>query len=252
MVMLIGHRGACGHAPENTLASLRKARELGVDWVEFDVQLARDGVPVLLHDDTLDRTTDATGPVADYDVRTLSGVDAGMWFQEAFRGEPVPTLEDAVQVLSAEGLRANVEIKAPPGREATTAHATGRTLLRCWPAEMPLPIVSSFAPECLKVLQDVAPDLPRALLRKAVPADWREQLRSLGCEGLHCHHEAAAPCLVSAVRAEGFACRVYTVNDAVRAAELAAIGVDAIVTDYPDRLFSAVGACPASRRGGGA
>ena len=170
-------------------------------------------------------------------------------FKRRFAANRVPTLEDAVQVLSAEGLRANVEIKAPPGREATTAHATGRTLLRCWPTEMPLPIVSSFAPECLKVLQEVAPDLPRALLRKAGPADWREQLRSLGCEGLHCHHEAAAPCLVSAVRAEGFACRVYTVNDAVRAAELAAIGVDAIVTDYPDRLFFCSGSLSRASKG---
>ena len=244
MVLLIGHRGACGHAPENTLASLRMARQLGVYWVEFDVQLARDGVPVLLHDDTLDRTTDAAGPVADYGARALSGVDAGGWFGEAFRGESVPTLEEAVQLLSAEGLRANVEIKAPPGRAAATALATARTLLRCWPAEKPLPIVSSFAPECLSVLKEVAPDLPRAHLFEAVPTDWRERLRALGCQGLHCHYEAAASQLVGAVRAEGLACRVYTVNEARRAAELGAIGVDAIVTDFPDRLFSAAEACP--------
>ena len=243
MVLLIGHRGACGHAPENTLASLRKARQLGVDWVEFDVQLTRDGVPVLLHDDTLDRTTDAAGPVADCCVRALSGVDAGGWFGEAFCGESVPTLEEAVQLLSAVGLRANVEIKAPPGRGAATALATARTLLRCWPAEEPLPIVSSFDPECLGVFKEVAPDLPRAHLFEAVPADWRERLRALGCRGLHCHYEAATPCLVGAARAEGLACRVYTVNEAGRAAELSEIGVDAIVTDYPDRLFSAVEAC---------
>ena len=240
MAVLIGHRGACGHAPENTLASLRKARALGVDWVEFDVRLTADGVPVLLHDETLDRTTDAIGAVSDYSRASLGEVDAGRWYGDGFVGERLPDLTEAIEVLAAEGLRANVEIKHSTGRESATAAATARELLRCWPADSPPPLLSSFAPACLSAAREAAPDLRRALLFEAVPDDWREQVRSLGCEGLHCHYGAATPELVSAVRGEGLACRVYTVNEVRRASELAAAGVDGIVTDYPDRLAPAV------------
>ena len=244
MAELIGHRGACGHAPENTLASLRMARGLGVDCVEFDVRITSDGIPVLLHDDSLDRTTDAAGLLSDCRLEALTGVDAGTWFAATFRGEKLPTLEEAVHVLVEEELRANVEIKGSPGQEAATAAAAVQVLMRCWPEEMPLPLLSSFAPACLASARQVAPKLPRALLFEEVPANWPQQLRALGCEGLHCHHHAASSSLVGAIREAGFACRVYTVNEAERAAELASMGVDAIVTDFPDRLLAAMRACP--------
>ncbi len=241
MTVLVGHRGACGHAPENTLVSLRRARGFGLEWVEFDVRVTSDGIPVLLHDETLDRTTDASGPLVDRSAASLAGVDAGSWFSAAFRGEAVPTLEEAVRWLVDAGMQANIEIKPAPGLEAATASATRRVLERRWPGSRPPPLISSFSPACLSAVRDAAPDLPRALLFGDVPPDWLRQLRELGCEALHCHHRAAVPELVRAVRGEGFACRVYTVNDPERGAELSAQGVDAIVTDYPDRLGAAVG-----------
>lgn len=241
MVELIGHRGACGHAPENTLASLHMARTFRLRWVEFDVHSTADDVPVLLHDHTLDRTTDSAGPISERSLRGLSGVDAGSWFGDRFRGAAVPTLEQAMRLLAVDDMRANAEIKPSPGRDTTTAETAVRVLLRSGiGGDRSLPLISSFSTTCLAVARKTAPALPRALLFEEVPDDWLDHLRALECEGLHCHHLAASPELVHAVKAAGFAIRVYTVNDAARASELAGFGVDAIVTDYPDRLLPAL------------
>ena len=235
---VIGHRGACGHAPENTLASLARARALGLDWVEFDTRLSADGVPVLLHDETLERTTDGVGPVQARSARELAGLDAGGWFGAGFRGERLPTLAAAVELLVAGGMRANVELKSSPGSADALAAAVVATLRRHWPRDAPPPLLSSFDPACLAAARARAPELPRALLFETVPADWPEQLAALGCVALHCDHRAATAALVRELHRRRLACRVYTVNDAPRAAELDAIGVDAVVSDFPDRLLA--------------
>src|SRR5579859_6338194 len=105
---IIGHRGAAGLAPENTLAAIRAAAAAGARWVELDVQLTRDGVPVLLHDSTLERTTDGEGKVGDADLDALRRVDAGSWFAPRFLGQRVPTLAEAVAELGQLGLGANL------------------------------------------------------------------------------------------------------------------------------------------------
>ena len=102
------------------MPSLLKAHELGISWVEFDVKLSRDGVPVLFHDDTLDRNTDGRGPIADQDLQALRTYDAGAWFNAAFAGTPLPTLDEGLAVLARCGMGANVEIKPSNGREAET------------------------------------------------------------------------------------------------------------------------------------
>ena len=106
---VIGHRGAAGCAPENTLASFRKAREQGAAWVEFDVMLSRDEVPVLIHDETLERTTNGRGRVNQLTAAELQSLDAGCRFGPEFVGEPIPTLEAAVAVLLELGLGANLQ-----------------------------------------------------------------------------------------------------------------------------------------------
>ena len=117
---VIGHRGAAACAPENTLAGLRKALELGCLWVEFDVRLTADGHLILLHDDGLARTTDGRGSAAKSLLAALRRHDAGAWFGRCFKGEPVPTLAEAVALLGELGIGANVELKAVDGREAET------------------------------------------------------------------------------------------------------------------------------------
>jgi len=111
-------------APENTLAGLRKACELGARWVEFDVQATRDDCPVLLHDARLERTTNGYGIAADRTAADLAGLDAGAWFAPRYRGERVPRLADALALLDALGMGAVIEVKAEPGDGPRTMRAT--------------------------------------------------------------------------------------------------------------------------------
>src|SRR5438105_7019037 len=126
---VIGHRGACGLAPENTIASFREAAELGVRRVEFDVHLSADGIPVVIHDDTVNRTTSGRGAVASLNLAELQALDAGTWFAPRFQGERVPTLGATVTLLGKLRLGAVVEITPSPGTDAATAEAAVRVLL---------------------------------------------------------------------------------------------------------------------------
>jgi glycerophosphoryl diester phosphodiesterase len=232
---VIGHRGAAGHAPENTIASLRKAAELGAGWVEFDVKLSRDGVPVLFHDDTLDRTTDGTGAVADKTFSELKTLDAGSWYGRAFAGEPVPSLEAALTEAAALGLGCNIEIKPARGADTATARAAGETVTR---TGLSVPVLfSSFSEAALTALRDAFPVLPRALLARRWPADWAERLDRLGCCDFHLRQQILSQKRAAAIRDAGIRLRAFTVNRRRRAETLYAWGVDAVFSDYPERLL---------------
>lgn len=234
---VIGHRGAAGHAPENTLASLAHAAELGCGWVEFDVMLTADGVPVLFHDDTLERTTNGRGGMAETDSAALAALDAGSWFGAGFAGERVPTLAAALAALDRLGLGANVEIKPTAGRERETAEVVCAALARDWPARLPAPVISSFQERSLAVARDRLPQFPRGYLMHEIHPDWRRRAEDLGCIAIHANHELVDARFADAVAAAGFALRCYTVNKAAEAAGLYRLGVEALFTDYPDRLL---------------
>ena len=234
---VLGHRGAAGHAPENTLPSLLKAHELGISWVEFDVKLSRDGVPVLFHDDTLDRNTDGRGPIADQDLQALRTYDAGAWFNAAFAGTPLPTLDEGLAVLARCGMGANVEIKPSKGREAETGMAVGKALAETWPTDLPPPLVSSFSAAALQACAVAAPDLARALLVSAVPKDWRAQLDAVETDTLHCMSQRLRERKAKEILKAGFILRCFTVNRPNRARQLLDWGVHGIISDYPDRIL---------------
>lgn len=233
---VVGHRGACGHAPENTLASMRQAAAFGVRWVEFDVHLSRDGVPVLLHDDTLDRTTNGHGPVAKVDWEDLKQLDAGSWWGGDFANEPLPDLCSAISLLGELGLGAIIEIKPSPRREEATGRAVAEILKSDWPENLPPPLLSSFRPEALRSAQLAAPEFDRALLVTGIPDDWEEQLSALECTGLHCDHSPLTPARIGEIVSSGCSLRCYTVNDPGRARRLLRWGVRSIITDFPDRM----------------
>ena len=237
---VIGHRGAAASAPENTLAGIRRAHALGCRAVEFDVKLSHDNGLVLMHDDRLDRTTNAVGPAADRSEAELRGLDAGGWFAPEFRGEPVPSFAEAVALLEALGMGANVEIKPCPGRETETGRRSAEALRRLWPRGAPL-LVSSFSTAALEAARAAAPELPRGLLVEDVPPHWAESARRLGCVSLNPWHEGLWPELVAEARALGLAVVVYTLNDPQRADLLRGWGVDAIITDMPERLLPQAG-----------
>jgi glycerophosphoryl diester phosphodiesterase len=236
---IIGHRGAAGSAPENTLASFRRAAMLHCRWVEFDVRLTADGHPIVFHDDTLERTTTGHGPVAAHRLDEIRRLDAGLWFGKPHRGEPVPTLTEALSLLLELGLQANIEIKAEAGREAETARAALIEARRIWPANRPPPLVSSFLRPALAEARRVAPDWPRGLLDKALPRDWPDLVRELGCASINLDHRHVEPDVVNSLRQAGLPLLAYTVNDALRARTLWQWGVRSIFTDRPELLAAA-------------
>jgi glycerophosphoryl diester phosphodiesterase len=230
---VIGHRGAAGAAPENTLASIRKARELGATWIEFDVKLTQDGHAILFHDDRLERTTDGRGAVAATTLAQIRRLDAGGWFGPAFRGEPVPTFEQAL-VLCAE---LDLEIKPCANREMETAQVTMATLLDKWPRDMPAPLVSSFAPACLRVARDMAPGVPRGYLAGTLPRGWRELMAEYECAAMHLNQRRIVAWQRVTILAAGVPVVLYTVNDGLRARRQLEAGVTAVITDHVDRVL---------------
>ncbi|MEO1192005.1 MAG: glycerophosphodiester phosphodiesterase [Pseudomonadota bacterium] len=237
---LMGHRGAAAVAPENTLAGLRAAKDQGVDWVEFDAQLSGDGVPLLLHDDRLHRTTGDRRKIAEVPAAEASRLDAGAWFGPAFAGEPIPLLEEAVALLAALDLQANVEIKPSPGLARETAQACMELLQQHWPKSRPLPLISSFEIAALEEAQRLWPEAPRGYLVKALPQDWQETAERLGCVSVHPWHPGLKPEQVQAIKQAGYQVAAYTVNAPARAAALLAMGVDCLISDDPAALLPVV------------
>jgi glycerophosphoryl diester phosphodiesterase len=234
---VIGHRGAAGHAPENTVVSLETASRLGARWVEFDVKLAAGGEPILFHDDTLERTTDGQGKVAETPLARLKELDAGAWYQARFKGERVPTLEEALVVLARTSLGANVEIKPCPGRERETGEVAARALKARWPGRLPAPLISSFHVGALAAAAAAAPEFPRALIFREPPENWRTLAEEVGATATHCNWQFLDRARVAQLRGAGYAVRAYTVNDVRAAAQLFSWGVESVFSDYPDRIL---------------
>lgn len=233
---LMGHRGAAALAPENTLAGLDAAAQTGCPWVELDVMLTRDGVPVLHHDLSLERTAGVEGMIAERDLAELADLEVGRWFRDDFAGESLPTLTQAIRRLRKLGLGLNLEIKPSPGRTVETAAAAVAALREAWPAGGEDLLLSSFVVEAVAEARRLAPDIPRGLIATEAPPDWRSLLTNLGCVSLHLRRDALTPRLVAEIHAKGYAVAVFTVNDPQEAATFRQWGADCIITDAPDRV----------------
>lgn len=231
---IVAHRGGGLLAPENTLAGIRLARNLGFVGVEFDVKLTADGIPVLMHDDTLERTTDGSGAVAQTSYKEIARLDAGGWFGNEFSGEPVPSFAAASALCREAGVWANVEIKPCPGRERETGEAVARMAKLLWTGSQPLPLLSSFSALALEAAAVESPELPRALLVVEVPVNWQAQMQRLQCVSLHASHCYLNAALVKAVHDAGYGVLAYTVNDSELALVLLDWELDALVTDQLD------------------
>ena len=236
---IVAHRGGGLLAPENTLAGIRLARNLGFVGVEFDVKLTADGIPVLMHDDTLERTTNGSGPVAETNYREIAKLDAGGWFGNEFSNEPVPSFAAASALCREAGVWANIEIKPSPGRERETGEAVARMTKLLWAGSHPLPLLSSFSALALEAAAVESPELPRALLVVEVPVNWQAQMQRLQCVSLHASHRYLNAALVKAVHDAGYGVLAYTVNDSELALHLLDWGVDALVTDQLDAITPA-------------
>jgi len=226
---ILAHRGGGALAPENTLGAIRLGASLGFQGVEFDVMLAGDGTPVLMHDETLERTTNGRGRVAETAYPVLARLNAG-------NGEPVPTFEEAAVLCRELGLWVNVEIKSANGHERATGEEVAKMAAELWRGASRGPLLSSFSAEALASAKAVAPGLARGLLVDAVPLDWQIRLQDLGCVALHCDHKRLQRATALQIRGAGFGLLAYTVNEPGEARRLLEWPVDCVVTDALDRI----------------
>ncbi|MDF2095730.1 glycerophosphodiester phosphodiesterase family protein [Aquibaculum arenosum] len=237
---VIAHRGASGHAPENSLAALDKAAALGATWVEFDVRLSADAVPVVHHDKTLARTGGRPDEVAALAWSELAQVDIGRTLNPAWTGERLPCLAQVVERLGALGLGANVELKPHPGQAEETARIALEWIGRHWPEHLPQPLISSFSTPALEAAARVAPDLPRGYLAERLPENWAAEAARLGCVSVHLGWEELEQAAAEAVTSGGYRLAIWTVNDPEVARRCRRWGADSIITDYPGQIIAAL------------
>lgn len=229
---LYAHRGGGSLAPENTLAAIRVGQSLGYTAHEIDVKLSADGVALLLHDEKLERTTGTKGRAADLPWEKLKGLDAGSWHSAPFRGEPLPSYEDAVRLFQSKGTRVNVEIKPTPGFDAETGREVALATRKLWGADAAKAVFfSSFSFEALIAAKEAAPELMRAwLVGTFTEADW-PRLKRLEAVALHTNHNTFDLAQLPRLHDAGYRVNLYTVNDAARADSLLSAGVDGLFTD---------------------
>jgi glycerophosphoryl diester phosphodiesterase len=228
---LIAHRGASNLAPENTLAAFRKAYELGAKWVEFDVMLSSDGEAVVIHDETLDRTTSGHGEVAAVSYQAILKLDAGSWFCPAFANEKVPTLKEVIEFLREHNMTANVEIKAVPGQEAQVVKKVLADIKEHWGSEMHPPLISSFSMPILLQVREQDPDAMIGVLIHEWFDGWQEVCDALACRSVNLNADIITASALQVIKSRDRAVLVYTVNQAGLALKLFDDGVDAVFTD---------------------
>lgn len=236
---IIAHRGARNRAPENTMAAFVAAHADGATWIETDVKLTSDGVPILMHDETLDRTTSGHGAVADASWEDLKRLDAGSWFDPAFAQTHVPTLAELLAFARQTDMRLNLKLKPCPGRTQATVMVSLIEAAKLWPEDAPPLFLSSFDVEALVIAARLHPGWPRGLLMDAWRDDWRDLMRQTGAVSLHLQADLLTPDRLHLLRENQVPVLAYTVNDGVRALDLFNHGVRAVFTDNPRALIAA-------------
>ena len=226
---IVAHRGGGALAPENTLGAIRKGASMGFKGVEFDVMLTADALPIIIHDETLERTTNGRGQVPLMKYSELVSLDAG-------KGERIPTFEEAARLCRELGVWANVEIKPAKGHERATGLAVSLLARDLWRGAALPPVLSSFSIVALEAAQEAVPELPRGYLVKKIPDDWRATMQRLGCVALHCNCESLTQALAAEIHGAGYSIALWTVNEPAEGQRLLRMGADCLITDALDRI----------------
>lgn len=227
------HRGASAIAPENTLAAFRLAAEQGAKWVELDVALSADGTLVVIHDDSVDRTSSGKGPLGNLSLAQIAALDAGSWFDQRFAGERIPTLAEVISALGELGLSANVEIKQHKHHKSLDqlVHAVQADISqRSAQTEI---MISSFDPEALRAMHGLEPDLEMAMLWGRPPEDWAGQLAAIPATTIHMHYKALSIGMLEETARRGIKVRAWTCNDPVQLISFWGAGLTGVITDNP-------------------
>jgi glycerophosphoryl diester phosphodiesterase len=234
-VLIIGHRGASGHAPENTLAAFRKAVAMGATFIETDLQLSRDSHFVAIHDDTLDRTTTGQGKVHDQTLAVLRRLDAGSWFGSEYAGERIPTLEEILEFAKKHDVVFYLELK--PSGSWGGEHALIGALRESGEAARVL--VISFAPAILAGLRKIEPTLMTGVLYDGQLKDPLQVAVDVGARQIVVRGDLVTPAMVEEAHKRDLQVVCWTINHPAHIRLLITAGVDGIMSDYPDRLVAA-------------
>ena len=230
----VAHRGAGRLAPENTLAAFRLGARHGYRMFECDVKLSADGVPFLLHDTTLERTTNGRGVAGEQPWEALSRLDAGSWHSPAFAGEALPTFDSIARYCLDNSYFLNIEIKPTPGVESRTGTVVADEAARLWRNTAVPPLLTSFQAAALEAARVAQPGLPRGLLIDELPENWLETATKLQCVVIVCNQKLWNADTVMQAQKAGFRTLSYTVNDETSAKRLIDLGTDGIITDRVD------------------
>lgn len=227
------HRGASAIAPENTIAAFRAAAEQGARWVELDVAFSADEKLIVIHDDTVDRTSSGTGGLGTLTAAEIAALDGGSWFDQRFAGEAIPTLDTALAALGELGLSANVEIKQHPHHKSLDhlVHAVQEAISHRAPQTGIM--ISSFDPECLRAMHRLEPELEMAMLWGRVPDDWEAWLGDIPATTIHAHYKGLCIGLLERTRARGIKVRAWTCNNPIEVVSFWDAGLTGVITDNP-------------------
>ncbi|MFX3672962.1 MAG: glycerophosphodiester phosphodiesterase [Paenisporosarcina sp.] len=236
---IYAHRGSSGTYPENTLAAFRNTATLNIHGVELDVHLTKDGKLVVIHDESIDRTSSGTGYVKDMTLSELSAFDYGSWFSSDFAGEKIPTLEEVLEIFKTTKLHVNIELKSDvfpyEGLEVKVLQAIEAFQMA------DRVVVSSFDHEAIREFKKSAPHIEVALLSMEVLVDAYDYARFIPADALHIFLPTAFRKMTKEALLKGAIVRVFTVNEIDHAQTLLQIGVHAIFTDFPEKMMEVVG-----------
>ena len=235
-LFIIGHRGASGHAPENTLAAFKKAVSLGAGFIETDLQLSRDSHFVAIHDDTLDRTTNGQGRVHDQTLTALRRLDAGSWFGSEFAGERIPTLEEILEFTKKNDIVFYLELK--PSGSWGGEHALIGALRES--GEVARVMIISFDPAILARLREIEPTLMTGVLYDGQLKDPQGSALEVGARQIVVRGDLVTPTMINEAHKKDLQVVCWTVNHPAHIRLLMGAGVDGIMSDYPDRLVAAL------------
>ena len=233
---VIAHRGASGHAPENTIAAFQRAVELGAQFIETDIHLTRDARFVAIHDKLLQRTTNGRGPVSDYTLAELRELDAGMWFDREFMGQKIPTLEEILEFGKRHDVVFYLEIKyeAASGMHHALAAALANTDAAA------RTIVISFDPGTVQAIRQLNAAVMTGLLSEDARTDPVRLAQEVGARQICLRYDQISHDLTSRAHRADLPMVTWTVNEADEMRAAIGIGVDGIMTDLPDRLRAMV------------
>lgn len=232
---IYAHRGASGTHPENTLAAFKEAARLPVDGVELDVHLTKNGIPIVIHDESIDRTSNGTGFVKDLTLDELKQYDFGSWFSAKFSDERIPTLEEVLTVFSPTSHQINIELKSDIFQYEQLEERV-LAMVAAFQLDKRV-IISSFNHEAIRKIKTLKPTINTALLFMETLVEPLNYMHNVPADALHLFLPAALRPFAKQVIHEGCIVRVFTVNEKEHADALKKIGVHAIFTDYPETMI---------------